>query len=155
MTGFRVRLDWPADLPLIYADYVQIDRVITNLLENAIRFAPPDSTIEVMARAEATAMTVAVTNQGPAISERVQSHLFYKFYRVSEDRAPGMGTGLGLSICKGIVEAHGGRIWVESPIADNAGARFVFTLPFPPDTPSLKLPGDEVLRDEEDQNLDR
>jgi len=68
-------------------------------------------------------MTVAVTNQGPPIPERLHSHLFDKFYRVLEDRAPGMGTGLGLSICKGIVEAHGGRIWVESPVADNAGAR--------------------------------
>jgi two-component system sensor histidine kinase KdpD len=142
MTAFQIQLDWPADLPLIYADYVQIDRVITNLLENASRFAPPGSPIKVEAYAEAAAMTVAVTNQGPAIPERLHPHLFDKFYRVFEDRAPGMGTGLGLSICKGIVEAHGGRIWVESPVADNAGARFVFTLPILSDALPLKRLGD-------------
>jgi len=139
MTAFQLQLDL-ADLPLIYADYVQMDRVITNLLENALRFAPPGSVIQVTARAEAEAMTVTVTNQGPAIPEHVRPHLFDKFYRVSEDRAPGMGTGLGLSICKGILEAHGGRIWVESPVAKDTGARFVFTLPFPPDALPLTLP---------------
>jgi two-component system sensor histidine kinase KdpD len=145
MTAFRLRFDWPTDLPLVKADYVQIDRVVTNLLENALRFAPPDSTIDVTACAEARTITVAVTNQGPAIPERVRSHLFDKFYRVFEDRAPDMGTGLGLSICKGIIEAHGGRIWMESPVTDNAGARFVFTLPISPDSPSLNSPGDEEL----------
>lgn len=155
MTAFHVKLDWLPDLPLMYADYVQIDRVVTNLLENAIHFAPPDSTIEITARAEAGKVTVAVTNQGPAISERVQAHLFDKFYRVSENRAPDMGTGLGLSICKGIVEAHGGRIWVESPVSADMGARFTFTLPLPTDMPVRKLPEEEALSDEENQNPDR
>jgi len=155
MTAFRVKLDWPPDLPLIYADYVQMDRVVTNLLENAIRFTPPDSTIEITARAEPGRVTVAFTNQGPAISERVQAHLFDKFYRVSENRAPDMGTGLGLSICKGIVEAHGGRIWVESPVSGDRGARFTFALPLPTDMPARKLPEDEALSDEENQNPDR
>jgi len=152
-TAFQVQLDL-ADLPLVYADYVQIDRVVTNLLENAIRFAPPGSAIHVTARAEAEAMTVAVTNQGPAIPERMRPHLFDKFYRISEDRAPDMGTGLGLSICKGIVEAHGGRIWAQSPVAENAGARFVFTLPFPPADQAAHL-SSKLLRDEKDQNPDR
>ena len=155
MTAFRVKLDWPPDLPLIYADYVQVDRVVMNLLENAIRFTPPDSTIEITARAEAGWVTIAVANQGPAISEPVQAHLFDKFYRVSENRAPDMGTGLGLSICKGIVEAHGGHIWVESPVSGDMGARFTFTLPLPTDMPARKLPEDEVLSDEENQNPDR
>jgi two-component system sensor histidine kinase KdpD len=167
MTAFRLRFDWPIDLPLIKADYVQIDRVVTNLLENALRFAPPDSTIDITARAEAGTITVAVTNQGPAIPERVRSHLFDKFYRVFEDRAPDMGTGLGLSICKGIVEAHGGRIWVGSPVMDDTGACFVFTLPISPDSKPLPSPGDEEEQDaahiqppgtgehEENQNLDR
>jgi len=155
MTAFQVQLSWPDDLPLVYADYVQIDRVVTNLLENAIRFAPPGSTIHVAAHVEPPVVTIAVTNQGPPIPERVHPHLFDKFYRISEDRAPDMGTGLGLSICKGIVEAHGGRIWLESPTEGNAGARFVFTLPLPADTPLPRLPGGEVLSDEKDQNTDR
>ncbi len=127
--GLRVQLDWPVDLPLVYADYVQIDRVVTNLLENAIRFAPGGSTLEITARGGPAEMSIGVANQGPAIPERALPHLFDKFYRIYEDRAPGMGTGLGLSICKGIVEAHGGRISVESPVQGNIGVRFVFTLP--------------------------
>jgi two-component system sensor histidine kinase KdpD len=148
-TAFQVQLDFTPDLLLVYADYVQIDRVVTNLLENAIRFAPPGSAIHVTARAEAEAMTVAVTNQGPAIPERMRPHLFDKFYRISEDRAPDMGTGLGLSICKGIVEAHGGRIWAQSPVAENAGARFIFTLPFPSAGQAAHL-SSKLLSDEKD-----
>jgi two-component system sensor histidine kinase KdpD len=128
---FQVRLQLPADLPLILADYVQVDRVISNLLENAIRFAPPGTAIEIAARAGEGELTVTVTNQGPAIPSRLHPNLFDKFYRISEDRSPNMGTGLGLSICKGIVDAHGGRIWVESPVTGDSGTRFAFTLPLP------------------------
>ncbi len=129
-TAFHIQLDWPADLALVYADYVQIDRVVTNLLENATRYAPPGSTIHIAACSNATEMIVSMANQGPAIPEQAREHLFDKFYRISEDRATHGGTGLGLSICKGIVEAHGGRLWVESPVMGNIGVRFVFTLPF-------------------------
>ena len=127
--AFRVQFHWVSDLPYLMADYVQIDRVVTNLLENAIRFAPPGSGIAIDVRADAEWMTVAVTNAGPAIPRRLHPHLFDKFYRISDDRSPNMGTGLGLSICKGIVEAHGGRILVESPVSEESGTRFVFTLP--------------------------
>jgi two-component system sensor histidine kinase KdpD len=126
---FRVLLHLAPDLPLIMADYVQVDRVISNLLDNAVRFAPPGSSIDITAGAGNGNMTVAVTNQGPAIPSRLHPYLFDKFYRISENRSPDMGTGLGLSICKGIVEAHGGRIWVESPVMADSGTRFAFTLP--------------------------
>jgi two-component system, OmpR family, sensor histidine kinase KdpD len=138
LSAFEVRLQWPADLPLILADYVQIDRVVTNLVENAIQFAPPGSKIDISAEAGSAEMTIAVANQGPAIPARSHPHLFEKFYRISEDRSPDMGTGLGLSICKGIVEAHGGKIRVESPVAGESGARFVFTLPFSRETEAKK-----------------
>ena len=147
---FHVRLHLPSDLPLILADYVQIDRVISNLLENAIRFAPAGSTIEIAARAQGGKLTVSVTNQGPAIPARLHPHLFDKFYRISEDRSPSMGTGLGLSICKGIVDAHGGRIWVESPVAEDSGTQFAFTLPLPE-----SAGGNEERDDEENQNSHR
>ena len=127
--GVRAQFHWAPDLPFVLADYVQIDRVMSNLLENAIRFAPSQSSIDIEVRTDEREMTVAVTNPGPAIPARLHPHLFDKFYRISEDRSPGMGTGLGLSICKGIVEAHGGRIWVESPVTGDTGTRFVFTLP--------------------------
>jgi len=140
---FQFHFNWPPALPLVHADYVQIDRLITNLLENASRFTPPGAVIEVAAQAADGQMTAAVTNPGPAIPAQMQAHLFDKFYRISDERAPGMGTGLGLSICKGIVEAHGGRIWVQSPVEGDSGARFVFTLPLPPDAPQPTLPNVE------------
>jgi two-component system, OmpR family, sensor histidine kinase KdpD len=148
--GVRAQFHWPPDLPFILADYVQIDRVMSNLLENAIRFAPSQSSIDIEVRTDAREMTVAVTNPGPAIPRRLHPHLFDKFYRISEDRSPGMGTGLGLSICKGIVEAHGGRIWVESPVAGDSGTRFVFTLP----RMDSSAEGGE-RDDEEDENTHR
>ncbi len=155
LAAFTMRLDWPDDLPLVFADYVQVDRVLTNLMENAIRFAPPSSVIEIAARSSQTEVTVSVSNEGPAIPVEARARLFDKFYRVSEGRSPDMGTGLGLSICKGIVEAHGGRIWVESPLAENRGVRFVFTLPFLPGRLPLPLPDDEVLANEENKDPDR
>jgi two-component system sensor histidine kinase KdpD len=147
---FEVRMHLPSELPLILADYVQVDRVISNLLDNAIRFAPPGSAIDITALAGGGEMTVAVTNQGPAIPARLHPHLFDKFYRISEDRSPNMGTGLGLSICKGIVDAHGGKIWVDSPVAGNSGTRFAFTLPLPG-----ALGRNEERKDEENQDPDR
>lgn len=147
---FTVRMQLPADLPLILADYVQVDRVISNLLDNAIRFAPPGTAIDIAARAVGGELTIAVTNQGPAIPARLHPHLFDKFYRISEDRSPNMGTGLGLSICKGIVDAHGGRIWVESPVTGDSGTRFAFTLPLPEAAGRKK--GQD---DEEDQDSNR
>ncbi len=153
--NFAVHLDWPDDLPPAYADYVQVDRVVANLLDNAARFAPPGSAIWVTARGDEAGVTVSVSNEGPAISEQVRAHLFDKFYRISADRAANMGTGLGLSICKGIIEAHGGRIGVESPLIDYQGARFVFTLPFPPGKLPPALPDDEGLSDEKDQGAGR
>ncbi len=145
---FQVRMQLPADPPLILADYVQVDRVISNLLDNAIRFAPPGTAIDIAARAGAGELTISVANQGPAIPARLHAHLFDKFYRISEDRSPNMGTGLGLSICKGIVEAHGGRIWVESPVTGDSGTQFAFTLPLPGSR------GGEKERNEENQNSD-
>jgi len=100
----------------VLADYVQIDRVVSNLLENAIRFAPSQSSIDIEVRTDSREMTVAVTNPGPAIPRRLHPHLFDKFYRISEDRSPSMGTGLGLSICKGIVAAPFYGVGVFMPI---------------------------------------
>jgi two-component system sensor histidine kinase KdpD len=148
--GVKAQFHWTLDLPFILADYVQIDRVMSNLLENAIRFAPSESSIDIEVRTDGREMTVAVTNPGPAIPRRLHPHLFDKFYRVSEERSPGMGTGLGLSICKGIVEAHGGRIWVESPVTGDSGTRFVFTLPM---MDSSAEGGEQD--DEEDENPHR
>lgn len=127
LTGHHeLKLNLPEDLPLIPVDYVQIEQVFTNLISNCLKYAPPHTRIQVSARPTGDgSLQVQVSNQGPPVPEQDLARIFDKFYRITAaDRVT--GTGLGLSICKGIVEAHGGRIWAENiPI----GFAFNFTLP--------------------------
>jgi two-component system sensor histidine kinase KdpD len=122
----RLKVDISEELPLVPADYVQLDQVFTNLIGNSIKYAPEDSTITVRAwELPERSVQVQVQNQGPPVPEAHLEHIFDKFYRVTQaDRVT--GTGLGLSICKGIVEAHGGHIWAQN-LPD--GLAFNFTLP--------------------------
>ncbi|MFC0557355.1 ATP-binding protein [Planotetraspora thailandica] len=117
-------LDLPDDLPLIDVDVVLIARVLTNLLENAIRHSPKDSPITIAARrADPTTITVSVTDHGPGVSPDRRGEIFGLFMRRQGDS----GSGLGLAIAKTFVDAHRQRIWVED--APGGGARFCFTLP--------------------------
>jgi two-component system sensor histidine kinase KdpD len=117
------------NLPLLRINYTQIDLVITNLLENAAKYTPPDAPIEIEIRRVADALEVRVNDHGPGIPDGLVTHLFDRFMRGAAPERHGDGTGLGLAICKGIVEAHGGRIWVENLPA--GGARFTVRLPEP------------------------
>jgi len=139
LTGqHQLELDMPEDLPLIPVDYVQIEQVFTNLISNCLKYAPPRTVIGVMARPSGDgSLQVQVNNQGPPVPEQDLDRIFDKFYRITAaDRVT--GTGLGLSICKGIVEAHGGRIWAENL---SVGFAFNFTLPMTWDgTPPPSLP---------------
>jgi two-component system sensor histidine kinase KdpD len=122
----KLDIDVPDDLPLVPADYGQLDQVFTNLLSNGLKYAPAGTTIGVRAWAEGEDMLrVSVRNEGPPVPPEHLDHIFDKFYRVNAaDRVT--GTGLGLSICKGIIEAHGGKLWAENL---PAGLAFNFTLP--------------------------
>jgi two-component system sensor histidine kinase KdpD len=121
----KLEIDVPEELPLVPADYVQMEQVFTNLLSNSLKYAPPNTVVRVRARVDGESIHVLVSNQGPQIPLAHLERIFDKFYRVTEaDRVT--GTGLGLSICKGIIEAHGGRIWAEN-LPDGLG--FNFTLP--------------------------
>ena len=122
----RVEVDVSEDLPLVPADFYQIEQVLANLLSNSAKYSPMGSTIWIRARpGEQGEVLVDVENQSPAVPDGDLTRIFDKFYRVTAaDRIT--GTGLGLSICKGIVEAHGGRIWAENT---SGGLRFTFTLP--------------------------
>ncbi len=106
-------------------DWVEIEQVLRNLLSNSAKFSPPGSTIRVVARATAPWARVEVHNQGPPIPERYVDRIFDKFFRFTAQEQVA-GTGLGLSICKGMVEAHGGTIWVENT---SDGVAFKFLLP--------------------------
>lgn len=121
-----LEVDLPADLPPARANYTQIDQVLTNLIENAARYTPDDAPIVVRAFAEGDSLTVEVRDHGPGIPEGMRARIFEKFVRAVGPERHASGAGLGLAICKGIVEAHGGRIWAENL---PGGARFSFTLP--------------------------
>ncbi len=142
LQGRTVCTDLPDDLPPIELDYLQIDQVVTNLVENAVYYTPPESPIELSARYEHGEVIVSVADRGPGIAPADREHIFDKFYRVlGKQRGAGSrGSGLGLAVCKGLVEAHGGRIWVEN--REGGGAIFRFTLP----VESQKVEHDEQKR---------
>lgn len=108
-----IEMDFPERLPLVSTDYIMVGQVFTNLISNSVKYSPAGTRIALSARAEGDFLHVQVTNQGPPVPEADLARIFDKFHRVTEaDRVT--GTGLGLSICKGIVEAHGGKIWAEN-----------------------------------------
>ncbi len=127
----------PDDLPLVPLDYVQMERVFSNLISNSIKYSPENSTITICAeKLGEGALQVEVKNQGPHVAEEHLGHIFDKFYRITAADTI-TGTGLGLSICKGFVEAHGGRIWAEN-LPD--GFAFRFTLPLAREGALLRMP---------------
>src|SRR5712692_1854353 len=116
LEGRTVLTHLPDDLLLVELDYMQIDQVLTNLIENAVRYTPPKSPIEVSAYTEYKQVILSVADRGPGIPPADLERVFDKFYRVLHSRHPGSyptGSGLGLAVCKGLVEAHGGRIWMK------------------------------------------
>ena len=119
-------------------DYVQIGQVVTNLVENAAKFAPDGTTIRVGARRLHGETEISVTDQGPGIPPEQRTLVFEKFQRLTRAGRRASGAGLGLAISKGFVEAHGGRMWVED--APGGGSRFVVRLPAPPPPPSTLTP---------------
>jgi two-component system sensor histidine kinase KdpD len=116
----------PPDMPLVSIDFVLMERVLVNLLDNALKYSPSDRPIELAARVEGSEVRFEVADRGPGVSPIDLPRMFDKFYRVQQPRSVS-GTGLGLSICKGIVEAHGGRIWAEN--RDGGGILVSVALP--------------------------
>ena len=123
----RIVVDLPPDLPRVMADRERVVQVLNNLLGNAARHAPVLSPIRVEAAQEGTHVAIAVADEGRGIAPERLAQLFRK-YAAEDDGGRGIGGGLGLAICKGLVEAHGGRIRAESG-GPGQGARFTFTLP--------------------------
>ncbi len=118
----------PRDLPPVDADELRLERILYNLLENAVKYSPPQSTIRVAAQPEDKQLVISVSNEGPGITPADQAELFAPFQRLEKSRPGGArGVGLGLLVCRRLVEAHGGRIWVDS--TPGQGATFSFTIP--------------------------
>ena len=121
-----VVIDIPPDLPLVMVDRQRILQVLSNLLTNAAKHSPESLPIQIAARRDGTHVAISVSDRGQGIPPERIPHLFRK-YASTDDAEGGLGRGLGLAICKGLVEAHGGRIRATS--REGQGARFTFTVP--------------------------
>ena len=113
-------------MPLVRGDFVLLELVLLNLLDNAMKYAAKGSEIAIVAESTGGCVQVSVFDQGVGIPEADLVRVFDKFYRVRQ-ASPVSGTGLGLSICKGVIEAHGGLIWAEP--RPGAGTVIRFRLP--------------------------
>jgi two-component system sensor histidine kinase KdpD len=122
----RVHVAVPDDLPPVPLDYIEIDQVLTNLLENAVRHTPPGTDIEIAARVEDGAVVVEVGDNGPGIAAESLSGVFAPFVRLSASDGKS-GLGLGLAVARGLVEAHGGHLGAQR--RQGGGVTFRFTLP--------------------------
>jgi two-component system sensor histidine kinase KdpD len=117
---------------LAWLDPVLIGQVLTNLVDNALKYTPAGTSIEIGADLQPQGVRVCVADRGPGLAPGEEQRVFDKFYRAKSEGGRG-GVGLGLTICKAVVEAHGGRIWAEN--RPDGGARFCFLLPQPEQLP--------------------
>jgi len=123
---YQIKIALDEDLPLVNIDSVLMERVIYNLLENAVKYTPPGSEVEIGARATEKTIDIWVDDNGPGLPEGKEEMIFKKFER-GQPEGTTRGVGLGLAICRAIVEAHGGEIHAEN--RPQGGAHFVFSLP--------------------------
>ncbi len=127
-SGIRLALDLPSDLPAVTADRRRLSQVVSNLLSNACKYSPSGATTEIAARQVGGFLQIDVADSGVGMSQKDQSKLFTKFFRVDNSLTTEIsGTGLGLFIVRHIVEAHGGRIWVASE--EGKGSTISFNIP--------------------------
>ncbi len=128
--GVNIRI--PDELPIVRVDGRAVTEVIYTLLDNARKYAPPQTEITISARtASDDVIEISVEDQGPGIPWQYRERVFERFYRIADNglvKGPPTGFGVGLAIAKGIVEAHGGRIWIED-VKPGLGAKIVFTVP--------------------------
>jgi two-component system sensor histidine kinase KdpD len=125
--GHRWQLKVPEGLPPVDADPEFATQVLRQLAENAVKYSPPGSPVGIFAELRNAKIVIGVSDRGPGIEENERARIFDRFFRGRRHRFDTQGTGMGLAIAKGIVEAHGGRIWVESE--PGQGSVFYFSLP--------------------------
>ena len=121
----RVEATLPDEIPVVKVDAVQVERVLVNLIENALKFSPPGSTVSIRVNATRRDVLVRVVDNGPGLPAEELERVFEPFHRVGGERA--RGAGLGLAIARGFAEANSGRVWAESVAGQ--GASFALALP--------------------------
>ena len=135
----QLDLDWPREDPLVNGDQRRLYQVIQNLLTNAVKYSPHGGCITLLAETRGRELVVSIRDQGLGMPPAELDKIFDRFHRVQSVMASGIGgTGLGLAICKGLVEAHGGRIWADSE-GEGKGSTFKFTLPLMADAPDVAV----------------
>jgi two-component system sensor histidine kinase KdpD len=141
LRGRRVTVDVPPDLPLVALDDVLMEQVLYNLLDNALKYTPAASPLEIRARLEDRAVVLEIADRGPGLPPGEEDDVFRKFHRLRRAGEPG-GVGLGLAICRGIAEAHGGTITAGNRA--DGGAVFTVRLPLEGEPPHVE---EEPLND--------
>jgi len=126
--SIELRLSAAPDLPMVSVDRERIRQALSNLIGNSVKFSPAGSVIDLRAERRDGEVVVSVSDSGPGMNEEQLSHAFDRFWQ--SRRTDREGAGLGLTITRGIIEAHGGRIWAESKVGE--GSTFRFTLPLAP-----------------------
>ncbi|UCH42444.1 MAG: PAS domain S-box protein [Dehalococcoidales bacterium] len=125
---YQIEVDLPNKPSTVYADRIRLERILRNLLENAVKYSPEGGRIQVSAKPDEENLIISVSDQGIGISATEQTKLFASFQRIEDNGLEEVGgLGLGLLVCRRLVEAHGGRIWVESE--PGKGSTFSFTIP--------------------------
>jgi two-component system sensor histidine kinase KdpD len=135
----EVAVELPEDLPLVHADPVLLDQLLSNLVENALRYTPTGSPIEIAARVGPDQVALEVRDRGPGLPHGGEGRIFEKFWRA--DPTDRRGAGLGLAIAQAVATAHGGALAANN--REGGGARFVLTLPHREDAPAV--PGEEAV----------
>jgi two-component system sensor histidine kinase KdpD len=133
LRNHTVKTTFPPNLPMVRIDGVLLEQAVLNLLENAAKYAPAGSSIDVSASAGDHEVVMEVADRGQGIPPGEEARIFEKFYRAKPAREGGVG--LGLTICRGIIEAHGGRIWAEN--RSGGGAVFRVSLPLTEEQPPM------------------
>ena len=126
MAGKAFNINIPKDFPLIPVDDVLFEQVFINLLDNAAKYSPADSPLDISASIEGEQCLIQIADRGPGLDPQEAEQIFDKFYRGSQAKQK-VGTGLGLTICRAIVKAHGGKIWVEN--REGGGSVFKILIP--------------------------
>jgi signal transduction histidine kinase len=145
---YHLVYDFPSEPLVAPMDVRRVEQVLRNLLHNATKYSPDGGTITVQGRGDKEQILVWVSDQGMGIPPQDLERVFERFYRIdNEITQTTRGAGLGLSVCKGIVEAHGGRIWAESVLGK--GSTFYFALPLTADEMIGDLVSDQEETDEE------
>lgn len=144
---FSIKMD--ADIPTIVADMDKVDQILTNLINNAVKYSPNGGIITISGRKADGVVQVTVADQGIGISKEHLSKVFDRFHRIdNRDTRKVGGTGIGLYLVKHLVEAHGGKIWVESEVGK--GSQFIFELPKCP--PQFEEDNDDAPKSESDKS---